>query len=42
MQHHAKEGSAVLIVGLASFFFPEAGVQLREGMNMDDEAIEVS
>ena len=41
-QHHAKEGSVVPIVGLDYFFMTEAGVQLREEMNMDDEAIQAA
>jgi hypothetical protein len=42
MQHHAKEGSAVPIVGLDYFFMTEAGVQLREEIDMDDEALQAA
>ena len=42
MQHHAKEGSAVPIVGLDYFFLTEAGVQLKGEMNMDEESIQAA
>ena len=42
MQHHAKEGSAVPILGLDCFFLTEAGVQLRKEMDMDDGAIQAA
>ena len=42
MQHHAKEGSVIPIVGLDYFFLTEAGVQLKNEMNMDEGSIEAA
>ena len=42
MQHHAKEGSVVPIVGLGYFSLAGAGVQFREEMEMDDAAIQAA
>ena len=39
LQHHATERSAVPTIGLDYFFATDGGVQLREDMDVDDEAV---